>query len=190
MLQQIPLIHGGDSFRLSHFTGALYSTPTSARTFDNPLFGNKSVKIKRAWAYCEDPYKFTPVAERCTTMSKTRGCEDYRRALVIANRVVKTCRRQFLHAWASALFRKPLFENSSDAIAFFRNEVDGDQTALCLPRAFFAAQTSMQFKDEGVVFIGVFLPSRSMHAWVIEGDAIADPDDDIWINYRPVAALA
>jgi hypothetical protein len=28
-----------------------------------------------------------------------------------------------------------------------------------------------------------------LHAWVIEGGSLADPCDDAWINYRPVAAL-
>jgi hypothetical protein len=41
-----------------------------------------------------------------------------------------------------------------------------------------------------VVVIGVFLPSRAMHAWTIEGNQMADPYDDIWINYQPVAMLS
>jgi len=40
-----------------------------------------------------------------------------------------------------------------------------------------------------VIFIGVFLPSNTMHAWIIEDGKIVDPYDGIWLNFQPVAAL-
>lgn len=39
------------------------------------------------------------------------------------------------------------------------------------------------------MFIGAFLPSVQMHAWVIEDGMPADPHDDNWINFAPVAAF-
>ena len=186
----IPLIHDNYIFRLSRFSGALYSMPLFNRVVDTPSFGEGVAKINRASDFCNDPYKFNPVKRRNLKMSKPIGCKGHGRAMDIANRVVKNCKHQFFLATISASFRKPLFDSSEDAIAFFRVNVDGDQSSLCLPRALYAAKTSRKFKEEGVVFIGVFLPSRSMHAWVVEGDALADPDDDIWINYRPIAAIA
>ena len=87
-------------------------------------------------------------------------------------------------------FRIPIFENSNQAIVIFREITkDKNQSDLCLPRSFFAAVTSKKFKESGAVFIGVFLPSTSMHAWVIEDNIQPDFEDNIWFNYQPVAVL-
>ena len=40
-----------------------------------------------------------------------------------------------------------------------------------------------------MIFIGVFLPTKLMHAWIIESGELADQFDDIWINFQPVAAI-
>ena len=37
------------------------------------------------------------------------------------------------------------------------------------------------------MFIGAFLPSVQMHAWVIEDGMHADVGDNSWTNYTPVA---
>lgn len=82
------------------------------------------------------------------------------------------------------------FENASDAICYYRKNIyPNKQNELCLARALFAAASSKGFKQNGVIFIGVFLPSNTMHAWVIVNGKIADPDDGVWLNYQPVAAL-
>ena len=82
------------------------------------------------------------------------------------------------------------FSNSNEAIAYYRKHIyPNRQNDLCLPRVLFAAATSKIFKESGVIFIGVFLPSKSMHAWIIEDGAHTDPEDGIWLNYQPVAAL-
>lgn len=82
------------------------------------------------------------------------------------------------------------FETSRDAINFYRKYIKPkNQNELCLSRAFFAAATSKRFKKGGVILIGIFLPSKSMHAWIIEDGALADSHDYIWLNYQPVAAM-
>jgi len=113
-----------------------------------------------------------------------------KKAVRSAERLIRLTRQQFWCARAYASWPVPLFPTSREAMLFFRQQIRGDQNELCLARSFFAAKTSQQFKKMGVVVIGVFLPSRSMHAWVMEGDQAADPFDDIWINYQPVALLA
>ncbi len=91
-----------------------------------------------------------------------------------------------------SLFRPRFFENAQEASFVFRRlypkyEV---QKKLCLARALFAATTSKSFKQkEGAVFIGAFLPSTQMHAWAIEGDKHADPYDELWTDYEPIAIL-
>jgi hypothetical protein len=82
------------------------------------------------------------------------------------------------------------FSDSKEAIALFRKHIcPSQQNDLCLARTLFAAATSKKFKENGVIFIGVFLPSKSMHAWIIEDGAHTDPHDRIWINYQTVAAI-
>ena len=92
--------------------------------------------------------------------------------------------KQFLY------FRLNKFESSSESISYFRNFINkNEQNDLCLPRTFFAATTSKKFRENGVIFIGVFLPTKLMHAWIIESGELADQFDDIWINFQPVAAI-
>lgn len=86
-------------------------------------------------------------------------------------------------------FGRRKYKNASDAIINFRARHPKNQNNLCLPRAFYAAKTSKKFKESGVLFIGVFLPTKSMHAWIIEDGVQPDPYDDVWINFQPVTAF-
>ena len=63
------------------------------------------------------------------------------------------------------------------------------QQTLCLPRSVFIATTSRRFKQHGTLFIGAFLPTVRMHAWVVEDGMPADSFDNQWIYYRPVLML-
>lgn len=102
--------------------------------------------------------------------------------------LVWACRRSFGLARTMAHFRLPIFSNATVATQAFRGLFPASvQQDLCLPRSLWVAITSEVFKANGVLFIGVFLPSRSMHAWVIEDGKQPDPDDTLWINFRPVA---
>lgn len=101
-----------------------------------------------------------------------------------------SCKIAFSFARIFYLFRIPTFENATESIIFFRNSKKGIiQDDLCLPRSLFAAITSKIFKEKGVIFIGVSLPSKTMHAWIIEDNKQPDPFDSIWINFHPVAAI-
>jgi hypothetical protein len=39
------------------------------------------------------------------------------------------------------------------------------------------------------LIIGVFLPSRAMHAWIIENHMQPDPQDRSWTSFQPVALI-
>ena len=97
--------------------------------------------------------------------------------------------KSFLFVRLLSCFQFSIFNTTKDAILFYRNLYPKNQKKLCLPRSLFAACTSKSFKNEGAIFIGVFLPSRSMHAWIIEKDYQPDPYDDIWICYHPLAIM-
>lgn len=96
----------------------------------------------------------------------------------------------FLLGRILTIFRITCFSNSREAIAYYRKYIyPNQQDDLCLSRTLFALATSKSFKKNGVIFIGTSLPSTSMHAWIIEDYALADPNDGIWLNYQPVAAI-
>ena len=97
--------------------------------------------------------------------------------------------QSFLFVRALSHCRFPIFNTTEEAILFYRKLYPNEQMNLCLPRSLFAACTSKTFKKEGALFIGVFLPSKGMHAWILEGGKQPDPYDDVWICYQPVAVM-
>lgn len=88
-----------------------------------------------------------------------------------------------------SFLRIPVFEDAGSACKAFRTIVTKNQNKLCLPRAVFIATTSKRFKKNGAMYIGVFLPSRQMHAWVIEDEMHADVNDSYWQMYTQVAIM-
>lgn len=143
-------------------------------------------KLISALALCDSPYNLgqPPLHEDAVD---TQEAYLPRR---ISFRLIKLCAANFFLARVYSGVRRPVFDNAAHAIGFFRSVIPGQQQRnLCLPRALFAAKTSRAFATSGVVFLGTFLPSRLMHAWVIEAGCQPDPRDDIWTQYRPVAAL-
>ena len=173
-------------FRLSGFTGALHALTIPDAAVPSLPKGSPA-KLERCLALCDAPYLLAPLHTADESADTFVGKRAYR--VTLASQAIWLCRRQFYLARLWASFRMPCFDTAAEAIRFFRDHVTGDQSILCLPRALFAAKTSRRFIADGVLFIGVFLPARSLHAWVIEGGSLADPCDDAWINYRPVAAL-
>jgi len=143
-------------------------------------------KIHQALELCDKPYQLAASAPATNEPSPKANTIDEDRS---AMRLVRLCRNNFFMSRLFAGLPTPSFETASTAIRHFREIVPGNQKTLCFSRALYAAKTSSQFSKSGVVFIGVFLPSRSMHAWVIEDRQQPDPQDTYWTNFRPVAAI-
>lgn len=93
--------------------------------------------------------------------------------------------------WTSKVVSLNAFANAQQAILFYRHIYPSaeEQRRLCLPRAIFAATTSRNFKKRGAMYIGAFLPSTQMHAWIIEDNQQPDMWDNEWICYKPVYML-
>ena len=82
---------------------------------------------------------------------------------------------------------RPVYDNAGLANAvFYRLFPAEQQRQLCLPRALFTASLSKRFRTHGTLFIGAFLPTNRLHAWVIEDGMHADVYDNQWIQYTPV----
>lgn len=94
-------------------------------------------------------------------------------------------------AYLCSRIRLGLLDNAGDAAMFYYNVYPNfkKQRTLCLPRAIFIATTSKRFKEHGVMFIGSFLPTVRMHAWVVEDGSNADVYDGQWICFKPVMMM-
>ena len=185
----LPIVYKNLLFHLSSISGSLRAVPAPS---DNrkcwPECGPSETRLSSGLRLCNEPYRISPAKKRADAVVTHAPVNPS--AIAMADRMIRLCSKQFFLARAYASMRRPIFNSASEAVTFFRENTKGDQSKLCLSRALFAAKTSRQFTDAGVVIIGVALPARALHAWVIEDGSLADSCDDIWINYRPVAAIA
>lgn len=133
-----------------------------------------------------NPYQLEPNVE---IINKNVVFKNSFYAIYIAKIFTFLILRSFIFFRLLSYFRFSIFDTTEEALIFYRQLYSGQQNKLCLPRSLFAACTSKSFKNNGVLFIGVFFPSRAMHAWILEEGKQPDIYDDIWICYQPVAAI-
>jgi hypothetical protein len=142
-------------------------------------------KVSEALLFCDNPYELdiskNPDSESEPASKKLRN---------IARILVLLCRVNFFLAKQYASLKTRVFPDSAHAITYFHSiTAKDDINTLCLPRTLFAAKTSSAFDKEGVIFIGAFLPSKLMHAWIIENGIQPDTRDNSWHQFRPIAAI-
>jgi hypothetical protein len=179
----IPLRRNHTTYWLNSLTGSLLASQTD-RPFDTSRY---PTKLANALNFCNEPYRLASSVGSDSAQIETAKELPGRR---VARWTVALSRWNFRLPCLMATFVKARFCNATAAVVAFRSIIPlSQQETLCLPRSLFAAQTSLKFAKSGVVFIGVFLPSRSMHAWIIEDGVQPDRLDSIWLNFRPVAAL-
>jgi hypothetical protein len=175
----------GELFSLSPYFGCLYKSAS----FCMGECGDQTLpkKLKQILENCRNPFTLTPNIIPVHNSYPTAGRKAAERSL---KRILRLCKTNFWLARCYASLLRPKFQSAREAVNFF-NEITShlDHDTLCLPRSLFAAAHSHAFRQSGAVLIGIFLPSRSMHAWIIEDGCQPDPQDSMWINYRPVAAL-
>lgn len=144
-----------------------------------------SEKLINALSLCDNPYKLDFSTSSPKSFLSTSSRIRYKAYLMIY-----LCKINFFLAQKYASLYHRHFCDSSEAIEYFHSVTGNDEiNNLCLPRTLFAAKTSEIFENDGVIFIGAFLPSRSMHAWIIENGIQPDLRDNIWHQYRPIAAI-
>jgi hypothetical protein len=158
-------------------TGDLLSEEKEPRPKQYP------VKLQQALKLCNRPYNLTSISSGDHDPDLTIPSAKFG-----VRKMIYIAKLNFFIARQYAAFTNPVFENSEQAISHFRKSYRR-QNGLCLPRALFAAKTSRAFETSGVIFLGVFLPSSQMHAWVIENHKQPDTMDNVWLHYRPVAAI-
>ena len=149
--------------------------------YDHVTEGKGEVCHTEAYRYVENPYLLRHQTIVTTEASPSRWMRIYARLLVFV------CRHAYVLTWIFRYITLPVFSCAGEAnIAFYQMFPKERQRQLCLPRAIFTATMSKQFKQHGTLFIGAFLPTTRLHAWVIENGCHADAFDRQWIQYTPV----
>lgn len=143
-------------------------------------------KVTEALRYCENPYELSP-----TPGSKSiLDIEANKRLQTIYRNLSWLRRSNFFCSILYAGFSRPLYSDSISAMDALSNLFPHHKDSeSCLQRSLTVAKTSINFKKNGVLFIGAQLPLKSLHAWIIEDNFQPDRDDRQWINYRPLLAL-
>lgn len=178
-MQRIPLEFKGSDYFFEKLIGSLMKRQGGAGIYKEPSLSSKSAL---ALSQVRDPYL---LKERHCPMSPEKISFGVR---LYAKILTWLCKKAFPLAclWSKVTLR--CYPDAGVATAVYYKIYPGDQQRdLCLPRAFFARSTSKKFKGHGVMFVGAFLPSVQMHAWVIEEGMHADVWDGNWINFAPVA---
>ena len=180
-IQLLSATYNWKVYRIHKIFGFLLEYDFHKKT-DTDLPDNINVLYKQI----ANPYLLNPGLEsriRKYTFKNSIIVKTYARLLTFL------CLRSFLFVRILSKISLRFFNTAEEAIIFYRRLYPKEQRNLCLPRSLFAACTSKTFKKEGTLFIVVFLPSRAMHAWIIEDGKQPDFFDDIWICYQPLAIM-
>jgi hypothetical protein len=110
---------------------------------------------------------------------------------VMHNRLLKISSSRFMTSLIYANIRREIFDTTEQAFSVI-SKIDSqtkNRDKLCLQRSLLAAKTSKSFKDKGVLFVGAQIPTKDMHAWIIEDGGQPDYEDRNWVNFRPLLAV-
>lgn len=180
----LPIQFDDKIYQLNSIFGILLEFEKSKQKDENITIPQKLIE---ALSYCDNPYKLSKME---SNFAEDKKVFAQKILSFFSNALIKVNKLNFGLGRLFSGFGQPVFEDANQAIHFFRNNRPGIiQNDLCLPRSLFAASTSKKFKENGVIFIGVLLPSNLMHAWIIEDGKQPDPLDTMWINFQPVAAI-
>lgn len=165
----------------SPVTGFLFSK--ASRNLKKTRLYHNSTKYKKALQLVKNPFLVQNLESK-PSIKKTKKVRIY------AKLCVWFYKHFYLGLYILSHLRLNFFDNTREATDAFCMIIGNEkQRNLCLPRSVFAATTSKKFKEKGVLFIGVFFPSKQLHAWVLEEDYCGWEKDYIWINYTPVAIM-
>lgn len=177
----IDILFRQQKFSFKEKIGVLLSSPIGCGDSKN-MSESLSGKAIRLYEFVNSPYTIKYI--------KTDSEKINVFIRIYAKLLVFFCKKCYPIAYLMSFLRFKVFENACESAEAFRKIINsGNQKILCLPRSIFIATTSKKFKQSGAMFIGVFLPSSNMHAWVIEDNVIADRYDIDWILYTPVSMM-
>lgn len=181
----LPLYYENILWSISPYTGTLYRGKININANESQKIPDK---VSKALELCNYPYCCSPNEE---TNNLSYDGELLNRVNIFHDRFLKISNKYFYLNRLYASIKYPIFDSTTQAISHINNlpiQIK-ERHSLCLQRSFLAAKISDSFIRDGVIFIGAFLPTGDMHAWIIEKDMQPDYSDRGWINYRPLLAL-
>jgi len=181
---ELPYYNENIVWSICPYTGSLLKGKTEEKINQD----NIPLKVFQALEYCNQPY-LCKVNNKIAISSSNVNL--VRKLTKMHDRILKIGNNRFYMTRLYSSIKNLMFENTIEAITYINSlppQVEFKHQ-LCLQRAFLSSKISKSFIDNGVIFIGSFLPTGDMHAWIIENGKQPDYDDRAWVNYRPLLAL-
>jgi len=182
---QLPYYEGDIIWTICPITGSLLRTKMHTAEAQK---NNIPLKVLKAIGYCNLPYL-------CYPNNDIKPQQTDQKLIGKVNKMhemlLKIGNSRFYLTRLYSSFKHEFFKKTDEAI-FQINSLEKQierKHQLCLQRAFLASKISKSFEANGVIFIGSFLPTGDMHAWIIENGIQPDSDDRGWVNYRPLIAF-
>lgn len=181
---ELPYCDGNNIWSICPYTGSLLK----GNSVKNANHINIPTKVSMAIEYCNQPYLCKVNNEIKISKGNLKLFANLNK---MHNRLLQISNNRFYITRLYSSMKHLMFENTSEAISYINSlppQVEFKHQ-LCLQRAFLSAKISKSFTKDGVIFIGAFLPTGDMHAWIIENGSQPDYDDRGWVNYRPLLAF-
>lgn len=180
----IKTVFRNKEYKFNSFWGIL----TSKKSLKNNIVlelcdKNKATKLPNILEGVRNPYKISGQYPLSEDLEVSKWVRRYAKLLIWSHR------HFYPLIWLVSKCRFNIYESGIDAADVFCKIHPLSQNTLCLPRSVFIATTSKKFQISGAMFIGAYLPSRRMHAWIIEDGINAYRHDHIWINYTPISIM-
>ena len=149
---------------------------------------NTPLKIFQALEYCNQPYLCNLSNEKSINLSNDNLIVKLN---TMHDKLLRIGNNRFYLSRLYSSMKNLMFENTNEAITSINRLTPqiNFKHQLCLQRALLSSKISKSFIENGVIFIGAFLPTGDMHAWIMENGKQQDTDDRGWINYRPLLAF-
>jgi len=180
---ELPYNFRESSWSICPFTGALLkSKPLDEVPQTIPL------KILNALEYCESPYLLKSNHEKHISPIDLTLITSLNK---MHERLLKIDNSRFYLTRLYSSIKHDIFDTTSLSMIYINmipQQIE-QRHRLCLQKSFLASKISKGFVENGVLFIGAFLPTGDMHAWIIENDIQPDIEDRGWVNYRPLLAF-
>lgn len=183
----IPVSFYGKVYKYNKFLGLL----TTKDNRENPLSNDVQLKVNEAKKLCLDAVSNPFLTHQDGKTDNDKKIRHQRIALCWAQLLTWLNAHCYPMIYLCSHLRFNLFYSARDAVQFYYGVYPSfkRQRVLCLPRAIFAATTSKRFNKHGAMFIGSFLPTVRMHAWVMEDGSNADVYDGQWICFKPIMMM-
>lgn len=178
---KIPYSDGINEYTISPFSGSLLKSHILSKVINNNSISSKIELINNPYDL-EWTYKKT---NPFISLSDKRDLKKF------SELIFKTTALNFFCSIVYSRFQHYIFETSRDAFSYlcqnFPEYSYGQEN--CLQRCLLVAKSSKSFKKNGAIFVGAELTTCNMHAWIIENRSQPDPEDRVWINYKPLLAI-